>query len=303
MALYAGGPEPVIRRGKKQWQAFAAEATVPELRRALGGILFENHLQARRSDQTTPIGAPIAPVVRYSSLAVTDTSGLEAATKLVAATYYRRPGEFAYQAWEFVNATYFGAELPWPLITWGLTAHGGCLGYTASAADRSRPPRIQLHPSLLGGTEKENPWGISPGMLGAAFAFDTIVHEAIHVSVDYRLGGATGESSHNCAEWIAEVNRLAPLLGLVLFQAGSNRVRRVAVPDAPLTKRGKVQTKPVRQSDATLNGRPAGFDLVARFPRAVRLTLGQRDYYRRNALPFEHALQAGDVGTKAAERF
>jgi hypothetical protein len=50
---------------------------------------------------------------------------------------------------------------------------------------------------------------------GDRYALDVLIHECIHVSVRYRLSGpSAGDSSHNNPEWIAEVNRIAPLIGL-----------------------------------------------------------------------------------------
>src|SRR6202008_2462306 len=45
-------------------------------------------------------------------------------------------------------------------------AHGGCIGWANTARDKSRPPIITLHPSILEATEKENPWRIPRSWLG-----------------------------------------------------------------------------------------------------------------------------------------
>ena len=52
---------------------------------------------------------------------------LAEACRLVAARYFGAPGTFAYQAFDYLNATYFDGTLPTPLITWALTAHGRLL--------------------------------------------------------------------------------------------------------------------------------------------------------------------------------
>lgn len=88
---------------------------------------------------------------------------------------------------------------------------------------------------------------------------------------------------------VAEVNRLAPLLGFPEFVAGRSVARRVAAPDIGTTE-GRRRTVVQRQSDTSLSGRPLGFRVVAGFPYALRITLGQTDDYERNALPFTHAL-------------
>jgi hypothetical protein len=74
-------------------------------------------------------------------------------------------------------------HLPWPHIIWALTPYGSCLGYSY----RAGPPVIVLHPSLLGGTEKANPWQVPAGWLGWRFAADVLLHEAMHLSVIHRL--------------------------------------------------------------------------------------------------------------------
>jgi len=99
--------------------------------------------------------------------------------------YYDIRGQLAYQLFELINASYFDNELPWPLILWALTAHGHCLAYTQA---RDRPPIVVLHPSILGGTEKENPWGVPAAWLNVRYAFDVLLHELMHVSVECRSG-------------------------------------------------------------------------------------------------------------------
>jgi hypothetical protein len=128
-----------------------------------------------------------------------------------------------------------------------------------------------LHPSIWGGTEKEDPWGIAPDILGARYAFDVLIHECMHVSVNYRLGGPSkGDSSHDNPEWIAEVNRIAPLIGLLGVQGARNLVKR----------KGK---KTYRHCDGNIP-----FVSAAGFPHAVRKLHGQLEYYRdRSRLPFE----------------
>jgi hypothetical protein len=80
---------------------------------------------------------------------------------------------------------------------------------------------------------------------------------------------------------VAEVNRLAPLLGLHGITASRNTVRRVPT-GGPPTKRGKVPTKVARGTD---DGLP--FQVVAGFPRDYRCHLGTADrFYRKGRLPF-----------------
>jgi hypothetical protein len=193
---------------------------------------------------------------------VTHSSVLQVATRLVAATYEGERGIRAYDAFEKFNKDYFAGELPWPLIVWGLTPHGKCFGFTATGD----APVITLHPSLLGGREKSNPWKVNPAWLGWRFALDTILHECIHVSVAHRLGGQTGPTSHNCPEWIDEVNRLAPLLQLNVTAARS-RTKRI--------RDAEGHSRVTRVSDSTVP-----FRAIATFPRGVRIALGSAaEYY------------------------
>lgn len=219
---------------------------------------------------------------RYSQLPVTEVgneAALAAANRLVAATYDGDAGRLAYDAFDFINAAYFGDRLPCPRIVWALTPHAHCLGM-ASAGERAT---IVLHPSLLGGSEREDPWRIPPAWLGWRRAFDTLVHECIHVYIDAVLGDrGNGTSSHECEAWVAEVNRLAPLLGLPGVRAARSVVKRVPV-DGPLTKRGTPPTKVQRVCAGTVP-----FADVARFPYGVRAALGLADaYYRRDGYPWE----------------
>jgi hypothetical protein len=147
---------------------------------------------------------------------------LREATVLVAEHYHGPRGLLGYALFEAVNAHLFDGALPWPWVTWALTPHGGCVGYTTGG----RQPTITLHPSVLGGTERERPWGKHPAWLGTLFALDVMIHECMHVAVAYLRGGHQGESSHNNATWMAEVNRLAPLLGFADVHAALSRPTR-----------------------------------------------------------------------------
>jgi hypothetical protein len=189
-----------------------------------------------------------------------------------------RHGAWVYQAFDWMNHTYFADALPVPLIQIAITPWGGCLGHTASDVDRTRPPVITLHPSLWGAapshhrsTRQGHVWGIPERYLGPRLALDVLVHELVHVSVEYRLGGrGGGRSSHNNPAWVAEVNRLAPLLGLPGVRAAMSTLRR--------------EGKQVRRW--TTSNIP--FGAVARFPHAVRELRGELAYYLARApLPFE----------------
>src|SRR5262245_33556102 len=67
------------------------------------------------------------------------------ACERVAGYYYGEKGLWAYRMFAAINAAYFDGGLPWPLIVWGLTAHGACLGQVRVTDS----PVITLHPTLL----------------------------------------------------------------------------------------------------------------------------------------------------------
>jgi hypothetical protein len=197
---------------------------------------------------------------------------IEDACRIVSDHYYGERGLWCYRAFDWINETLFSGELPLPLITLGLTAHGACLGWTrTSVKEPDKPPVILLHPSLWGGTEREDPWDIAPDLLGPRYALDTLIHECIHVSVRFRLGGpSAGDSSHNNPEWITEVNRIAPLIDLEGVDAAMSKVVR----------KGK-RIRRVCQGNIPFNA-------AAKFPRAVRYLWNLLDYYRdRSPLPFD----------------
>jgi hypothetical protein len=100
---------------------------------------------------------------------------LDEALELVSRAYFGNRGWFAYSAFDWINATLHGGALPRPLIVWGITPFGGCLGLTP--VDTSKAPCILLHPSILGGTQSVKPWGVAPEVLGRCYAVDVLIHE------------------------------------------------------------------------------------------------------------------------------
>ena len=199
---------------------------------------------------------------------------------IVAEQCYGRKGLWAYESFVFINKIYFAERLPWAHILWGLTSHGSCVAWASTARDKSRPPIVTLHPSLLRGSEKETPWGLPPAWLGPALAFDTLLHECMHIHIDYNLGGHDGPS-HNCRRWVRQVNRIAPLLGFQGIHVGISKSVRVPDPSAPLTPRGKRPTRVVRGTTGNVP-----YAAGAGFPESLRRFLGQADrYYPAGALP------------------
>ena len=205
---------------------------------------------------------------------------LKTAIQTVTGHFGGERSAFAYAAFEHINRSFFEGELPYPLIIWALTPHGRSLAYTL--AERGQPPLIVLHLSLLGSDTAESPWGVPSEHLGPCFAYDVLLHECIHLSVKYRLGGGepdSGFASHNNAVWIGEVNRIAPLLGLGKIQAGRSRVQRV--PTDVLGPRGRPVTRVQRISEGAVPYRVA-----SGFPYLLRVYLDKTDFYTRGELPF-----------------
>jgi hypothetical protein len=202
---------------------------------------------------------------------------IQKACRLVAETYYGSQGIWLCNAFEAINRAYFANELPYPHLTIEITAHARCIAWCELS---ERPPRIAIHPTLFGFREKENPWGYPTEWLGPPLAFDSLLHECLHVSVHYRLGGAHGPTSHNNSQWVTEVNRLAPLLGFQDIKAARQVATRVAV-DRELTQQGKAKTKVVKVCDGNVP-----FRAVATFPRGLREHLGTAaEYYTAGKLP------------------
>jgi hypothetical protein len=216
-------------------------------------------------NENIPIFAPVE-LLR----ATTRNTHIETATRTVEEFFFGEKATFARHAFDFINARFFHGQLPWALILWGLTPHGHCLGLTWS--NLSKPPLITLHPSMLGGTEKLNPWGVSHHLLGKCYAYDTLLHECMHVSVNYLLGGSgDGESSHNCPAWIAELNRIAPMLGFHDVQAEMTKPGRV---------KGETKVKRLTTGNIPLK-------VVSRFPRSLREHYQDFSFYEKRVLPWE----------------
>jgi len=123
---------------------------------------------------------------------------------------------WGYETWERYNAAYFDGSLQAGQIFWGITAYGRCIGL-----HQGRRNVIVLHQSLLdmpdGGYWQP---GDSSGRELAAG--DVLLHEMVHQTIHQRLGhSGCGHNakrgrctSHNNEHWVAEVNRIAPLLEL-----------------------------------------------------------------------------------------
>jgi hypothetical protein len=219
---------------------------------------------------------------------------VRAAYRLIARHVYKLMGlgDFAYRAFEYINTTFFSDRLPEPLILWDLTTYGDCLGWTRSPEDG--PPIIKLHPSLVapsgrkkGLGEHEIPWGIEPGFLGYCYAFHVLLHETVHVAVNYLLGGIDshpernkGWSSHQNPLWIAEINRVSEIMG-VNVTYDMKKYRRV--PTGQVNEKGRAITKLKYACDG-----PAPENFPHNLP-------GADDFYRKKELPFAWSKRARKV--------
>lgn len=218
---------------------------------------------------------------------------LHEAYRLIAGHVYRGMGDFAYQAFDDINRRYFAGCLPEPLLLWDITSHGHNLGWTRACKDG--PPIIKLHPSVLAGTESAIPWQIAPEVQGVCLAYDLLLHECVHLSVDYLHGGWENLpgltqlwTSHNNPVWVDECNRIACLLGFN-ERTRMGYYKRVPVP-GKFTKTGKSETKPKWTHGGRYN--------PEYFPQGLR---GRFDFYLLNRLPFDLNLN-GKVLSGSTER-
>jgi hypothetical protein len=207
-------------------------------------------------NEPTPATWALPEVVPVPAWAATYTERLHQAYRLIARHLYRRLGHFAYTAFDHINATHFAGKLPETLLLWDLTEYGHCLGWTRSAADG--PPIIKLHPAVVSPAPRPPAlehlpiWGFPPTWFGLAFAYDVLLHECIHVTVNYLHGGWETLSarrsywtSHNNPVFVAECNRLAPGLGYTGDPFTMKVPTRVIIPGV-FTKSGTPKTKTVR---------------------------------------------------------
>lgn len=119
-------------------------------------------------------------------------------------------GAALFDYYEIINQHFFDGALPQAFLLTALTAYGHCIGLTKS--DVSHKPIILIHPTLK--TEKDR--------------FYVVLHEAIHVYVNYNLGVTSygSNTSHSNTAWLDEVNRIAKLLGYDVT-LGYNKVSRI----------------------------------------------------------------------------
>ena len=168
-------------------------------------------------------------------------------------------GRWTADTFERLNADYFGGEVPYRGIVWGLTPHGGCLGHCSCSG------RITLHPALLNPRDARHVWNVPVEILGEAYAEDCLTHEMIHALFRSRgIASRGSRGEHNTPRWCVEIIRLSPLLGLSEIKA------------QPITPRKDASGKSVcgKAKNGYLTQRELGS-----WPHAVR----ESDFYiRRN---------------------
>jgi len=153
-----------------------------------------------------------------------------------AALLWGAAGEFAAAEFARLNREHFAGSIPPMPIVIGLTAYGGCIGLTQSAA-WLEAPRISLAPEIFRGSlERSNG---EPGRIrgGARQVADVLLHELVHAALMFR----GQDPAHNAAPWCQMIGDLSPdVLGRDI-NARPVRTRRVpnpareTDPDAPKT--------------------------------------------------------------------
>ncbi len=85
-----------------------------------------------------------APVETHGDLGARDgTARYDPIFREIAASRDGAHGVWSYQAYDYINATYFAGRLPTPLILWTLTPYANCLGLTqwATHMHQANPTR------------------------------------------------------------------------------------------------------------------------------------------------------------------
>ena len=239
----------------------------------------------------------------------------QAIETVAAACYGDDPAiKLAYQLFRTINSQWFADTLPLPFIIRGLTPYSHGFSWLQTQGDA---PLLFLHPRLFAtaGLDRQKHkkatkvWGVSSAWFGPHLLGDVILHECLHAHLTYNKGGAIGPTSHNNPGWVAEVNRLLPLLGFHQLRAGRSKTVRVPVAGRGRNRRPESDGHggPSRVERTTDGNIP--FKAVSGFPTGVRrwlqnlheteeiaaaeqqllaanATLAAEAYYRQDGLPF-----------------
>jgi hypothetical protein len=117
-------------------------------------------------------------------------------------------GAWAFDEWKTLNKTFFNGEIVPGEIIWGSTPNDRNLGYYLVAENL-----ICLHKNLMRPIYPTNPLKWEFRHFNKKKAGDVLLHEMIHQRI-HQTGGWVGETSHNNERFVAEVNRIAKLLGM-----------------------------------------------------------------------------------------
>ena len=227
------------------------------------------------------------PTVHVASSCTLQDIDIAVAYRLAADHLYGKDGTFLYLAFDHINATYFDGVLPEALILWDITEWGRCLGWCRSPHDG--PPIIKIHPSTVhprtfdciktsDGWLSIGPWRIPSAEIGYCYAYDVLLHECIHASVEYLRGGwmnslgvTSNWTSHNNPVWVGECNRIGRLLGYHDIGIQMSKSKRVPNPDP---NGSKTVVRRVNEGTSKPEHFPHNLDTRACF-------------HRKNQLPFE----------------
>jgi protein gp37 len=185
------------------------------------------------------------------------------------ADYHGEKGDFAYAAFAWLNETVFEDRLPVTLIQWALTSYGHCLGFTQNKKNENNPPVVTLHPAIWSPAGHGTGWSRTIPA-GRRYALDVVLHELIHVEVNYLMRGRSGKSSHDCIEWCQAITTASQKLKGTMLELPPFRA-------AP-TKRYRENGRQARRTpDGCLS-----MEQIAGWPHSVR----EPSYYGSRALPW-----------------
>ena len=159
---------------------------------------------------------------------------LGAALKTVGKEFYGEFGEWAYERFDYHNATYFDNNLKYPMIRFEIIPYGVGIGLcgktlTGEAIISIAPHVLKGYGYRIHNTPIDS---VPPGRVNVVD--DILLHELMHQSVNetcQRLGEPQPKESHNNQHWLDLCNRIAPLLGFDDYKAGKYQTRRIPVAD------------------------------------------------------------------------
>ena len=140
-------------------------------------------------------------------------------------------GVWAYDKWAEFNNKYFEGQLIVGGIFWGLTPHGGSLGYFEGWRNA-----ITLHVSLIDPNGR-NPWDQGK-LMGEKMGSDVLLHEMMHQAI-HQKGGDPSPNHHISQLWCDGINRLIPMIGIDTDLV-AKPIKQMRVREAGVKGNGKV---------------------------------------------------------------